>query len=74
MFYIDILWDQVSEQKLHHIVSFPINFTAMSVPTVPYTHPDFAPLRYGDLPILMFFAFEKSWRWGEGGGRNSLVC
>jgi hypothetical protein len=39
-------FQQLTDQKLHHIVSFPINFTAMSVPTVPYTHVDYAPLRY----------------------------
>ena len=36
---------QAADQKLHHVVSFPINFTAMSVPTVPYAHADYAPLR-----------------------------
>jgi len=30
---------------MHHVVPFPINFTAQSVPTVPYTHEDAAPLR-----------------------------
>eukprot|EP00088_Acartia_fossae_P057236 TRINITY_DN6675_c0_g1_i1.p1 TRINITY_DN6675_c0_g1~~TRINITY_DN6675_c0_g1_i1.p1 ORF type:complete len:1010 (+),score=221.54 TRINITY_DN6675_c0_g1_i1:31-3060(+) len=33
------------EDKIHHVVPFPINFTAQSVATVPYTHPDAAPLR-----------------------------
>ena len=29
----------------HFVTSFPINFTSMAVPTVPYTHPDHAPLK-----------------------------
>ncbi len=38
-------FSQLAEQKLHHVVAFPINFTAMSVPTVPFAHADYAPLR-----------------------------
>lgn len=34
-----------TDAKIHHVVPFPINFTAQSLPTVPYTHPDAAPLR-----------------------------
>jgi hypothetical protein len=37
------------------------------VPTVPYTHPDFAPLRYRDLPFFIFFL------WGEGEG-TEIFC
>jgi len=36
---------QTENRKMHHVVPFPINFTAQSVPTVPYTHEDAAPLR-----------------------------
>jgi len=36
---------EASNRKLHHVVPFPINFTAQSVATVPFTHPDAAPLR-----------------------------
>lgn len=38
---------KVESRKVHHVVPFPINFTAQAIPTVPYTHPDSAPLRYG---------------------------
>jgi Zn-dependent M16 (insulinase) family peptidase len=46
----NILFKQASkfearDDKIHHVVPFPINFTAQSVPTVPYTHQDSAPLR-----------------------------
>merc|ERR1719470_555527 len=29
----------------HYVTPFPINFTGLSIPTVNYTHPDYAPLR-----------------------------
>jgi len=34
-----------TDAKIHHVIPFPINFTAQSHSTVPYTHPDAAPLR-----------------------------
>jgi len=34
-----------TDAKIHHVVPFPINFTAQSIATVPYTHPDSAALR-----------------------------
>eukprot|EP00088_Acartia_fossae_P035906 TRINITY_DN37032_c0_g1_i1.p1 TRINITY_DN37032_c0_g1~~TRINITY_DN37032_c0_g1_i1.p1 ORF type:complete len:312 (+),score=68.01 TRINITY_DN37032_c0_g1_i1:25-936(+) len=36
---------QAADKKMHHVLPFPINFTSQSIPTVPYTHPDTAPLR-----------------------------
>lgn len=32
-------------QSQHFVTPFPINFTSLSVPTVPYSHPDHAPLK-----------------------------
>jgi len=45
MQYVEENQFRMEESKLHHVVPFPINFTAQSLPTVPYTHPDFAQLR-----------------------------
>lgn len=47
---------QPADEKLHHVVSFPINFTAMSVPTVPFAHHDYAPLRYKRNYLMTPFA------------------
>ena len=34
-----------SVEHQHYVTPFPINFTSQAVPTVSYTHPDYAPLR-----------------------------
>jgi len=34
-----------SSSQQHYVTPFPINFTSLSLPTVNYTHPDYAPLR-----------------------------
>merc|ERR550534_772482 len=39
----DLFKPQSSQQ--HYVTPFPINFTSLSIPTVNYTHPDYAPLR-----------------------------
>ena len=39
----DLFKPQSSQQ--HYVTPFPINFTSLSIPTVNYSHPDYAPLR-----------------------------
>jgi len=34
-----------SSCQKHYVTPFPINFTSLAIPTVSYTHPDYAPLR-----------------------------
>lgn len=34
-----------SSNQQHYVTPYPINYTSLSIPTVNYTHPDYAPLR-----------------------------
>lgn len=66
---------QSCEAKTHHVVPFPINFTAQAFPTVPFTHPDAAKLKV--LAVLLTSKFlhqeirEKGGAYGGGASAGS---